>query len=108
MVELMRDRQQRGLKRLSVFRASERVAEHLAEYFPGAGHLPTAETVRRYHKEFERVMCRGGDEAELALRLLANARNRRELAGWRTDTYALVIDPAALAALGYEVRQLNC
>jgi hypothetical protein len=105
MVELMRDRKQRVRARASVRKAADRVAKHLAEHFRG-GVVPTAETVRRHYKQFERVMRRGGDEAELAIGLLANARQRRDLLGWDTPTWLLMFDPAAalavLTALGFE------
>src|SRR5262245_13444524 len=104
LVELARDRQQWGLPRLSVRQASKRVAEHLAETW-GGGRKLTAETVRRYHKKFEKVMHRSnsGREALWAKRHLDNARQRRELLGWETSLWALVLDPAKLQALGYEV-----
>jgi hypothetical protein len=103
MVELARDRRRWGKPRASVREAAHRLAEELAECFQGGRELPP-ETVRRYHKEFDRVMRRGGDEAELAWWLLENARQCRDLAGWDTNTWLLVMfDPFALAALGFEV-----
>jgi hypothetical protein len=44
-----------------------------------------------------------GEEARRAKMLLDHARQRRELFGWDTSLWALVLDPAALQALGYEV-----
>jgi hypothetical protein len=104
LVELARDRQQGDLSRLSVLQASKRVAEHLTESFRGGRKL-TTETIRRHHKRFENVMRRSnsGEEALRAKMLLNNARQRRELLGWDTSLWALVLDPAALQALGYEV-----
>jgi hypothetical protein len=102
MVELARDRRRWGKPRASAREASHRLAEELAECFQGGRELPP-ETIRRYHKEFDRVMRRGGEEAELARRLLDNARRRRELLGWETSTWALVFDPFVLPALGYEL-----
>jgi hypothetical protein len=104
LVELARDRQQWGLPRLSVLQASKHVAEHLAESFRGGRKL-SGETVRRHHKKFEKVMRRSnsGEEASRAKLLLAHARQRRELFGWDTSLWALVLDPAAIQALGYEV-----
>jgi hypothetical protein len=102
MVELARDRRRWGRPRASSREAAHRLAEELAECFQGGRELPP-ETVRRYHKEFERVMRKGGDEAEFAKRLLDNARQRRDLLGWETSTWLLVFDPSALAALGYEL-----
>jgi hypothetical protein len=77
MVELARDRRRWGRPRASAREAAHRVAEELAECFQGGRELPP-ETIRRYHKEFDRVMRRGGDEAELARWLLENARQRRD------------------------------
>ena len=103
MVELMRDRKELGRPRASVRDASARVAKHLAECFQG-GRVLTAETVRDHHKRFERVMQRSnsGAEAELAKGLLDLARKRRDLLGWETSTWMLVLDLTALTALGYE------
>src|SRR5262249_12886797 len=97
MVELTRDRRRWGKPRASAREAAHRVAEELAECFQGGRVLPP-ESVRRYHKEFERVMRRGGQEAELAQRLLEDARERRHLFGWETSTWLLVF-----MALGCEV-----
>ena len=102
MVELARDRRRWGKPRASTREAAHRIAEELAECFRGGHELPP-ETVRRHHKEFERLMRKGGDEAEFARRLLANARERRDLLGWETSTWLLVIDPVVLAALGCEL-----
>jgi hypothetical protein len=102
MVELARDRRRWGRPRASVREAAHRVAEELAECFQGGRLLPP-ETVRDHHKQFERVMRKGGEEAELAKRLLENARQRRDLVGWDTSTWLLVFDPFALTALGYEL-----
>jgi hypothetical protein len=104
MVELMRDRKEWGRARASARDASARVANHLAECFQG-GRVLTTETVRDHYKRFERAMRRSnsGAEAELAKGLLDLARKRRDLLGWQTSTWALVLDPTALAALGYEV-----
>jgi hypothetical protein len=104
LVELARDRQQWGLPRLSVLEASKRVAKHLAECFRGGRQLPP-ETIRRYHKKFEKVMRRSnsGVEAVRAKMLLDNARQRRDLLGWETSLWMLVLDPDTIRALGYEV-----
>jgi hypothetical protein len=104
MVELMRDRKEWGRPRASARDASVRVAKHLAECFQG-GRVLEWETVRDHHKRFERTMrlSNAGAEAELAKGLLDLARKRRDLLGWQTSTWALVLDPTALAALGYEV-----
>jgi hypothetical protein len=91
MVELARDRRRWGRPRASAREAAHRVAEELAECFQGGRELPP-ETVRRYHKEFDRVMRRGGDEAELGKRVLDNARQRRDLLGWETSTWLLVFN----------------
>jgi hypothetical protein len=97
MVELARDRRRWGKPRGSKQEAAHRLAEELAESFQGGRVLPP-ETVRRYHKEFQRVMRKGGDEAEHANRLLEDARQRRNLLGWETSTWLLVF-----MALGCEV-----
>ena len=97
MVELARDRRIWGKPRASKLEGSHRIAEELAECFQGGRVLPP-ETVRRYHKEFQQVMRRGGDEAEHASRFLENARQRRELLGWHTSTWLLVFQ-----ALGCEI-----
>lgn len=106
MVELMRDRKERGRPRASVRDASGRLAKHLAECFQG-GRVLEWETVRDHHKRFGRTMRQSntGAESELAKGLLDLARKRRDLLGWDTSTWALVIDPTTLAALGY--RQVN-
>jgi hypothetical protein len=97
MVELARDRQRWGKPRASKQEAAHRVAEELAECFQGGRVLPP-ETVRRYHKEFQRVVRRGGEAAEHANRLLEDARARRQLLDWHTETWLLVF-----MALGCEV-----
>jgi hypothetical protein len=97
MVELTRDRRHWGKPRASKQEAAHRTAEELAECFQGGRVLPP-ETVRRHHKEFQRVMRKAGDEAEHASRLLEAARQRRELLGWHTSTWLLVF-----IALGGEV-----
>lgn len=102
MVELQRDRQRWGKPRASSREAAHRVAEELAECFQGGRELPP-ETVRRHHREFEKVMRKGGDEAELAKVLLELARARRDQLGWHTSTWMLVLNPRAVAKLGYEV-----
>ena len=103
MVELMRDREQWGRPRASARGASARVAKHLAECFHG-GRVLTTETVRDHHKRFERTMRQSNAraEAELAKGLLDLARKRRDLLGWQTSTWMLVLDLTALTALGYE------
>jgi hypothetical protein len=103
MVELTRDRKEWGRPRASVREATPRVAKELAECFQGGDRNLPAETVRRYHKEFERVMRRGGDEAEHAKRVLEITRQRRDLLGWDTSTWLLLADPWELSALGYKV-----
>ena len=103
MVELTRDRKEWGRPRASVREATPRVAKELAECFQGGGRNLPAETIRRYYKEFERATRRGGDEAEHAKRVLENARQRRDLFGWDTSTWMLVIDPVTLLTMGYEV-----
>jgi hypothetical protein len=104
LVELARDRKQWGAPRLSVLQASNRVAEHLAEHFKG-GRVLSAETVRRHHKKFEKAMRQSNSDEErsLAKARLDNARQRRDLLGWDTSLWMLVLDPAGLQALGYEV-----
>ena len=103
MVELTRDRKEWGRRRATVRETTPRVAKELAECFQGGGRDLPAETIRRYHKEFERVMRRGGDEAEHAKRVLEIARQRRDLFGWDTSTWLLLADPWMLAELGYKV-----
>ena len=87
---------------MSVLQASKHVEEHLAQCFRGGRKFSgSGETIRRHHKRFEKVMRRSnsGEEARRAKMLLDHARQRREL----TSLWALVLDPAALQALGYEV-----
>lgn len=105
LVELLRDRREPGHKRASASEAARRLDRHLKECMPGPGREMEWETIRDHYKKFERVMRQSntGEEAELAQRLLDNARQRRNLFGWDTSTWMLVIDPAMLLAAGYEV-----
>jgi hypothetical protein len=97
MCELARDRRRWGKPRASRLEGAHRTAEELAESFQGGRMLPP-ETVRDYYKKFQRLVRKGGAEAELAQRLLEDARQRREQLGWDTSTWLLVF-----LALGVDV-----
>jgi hypothetical protein len=102
MVELMRDRREAGRERATVRESCKRLEKHLAECFQG-GHRLGFEAIRRHYKKFGMVMRRpnSGVESDLAKGLLENARQRRDLLGWSTSTWMLVIDPNLLEGMGY-------
>jgi hypothetical protein len=82
-VELMRDRQYGG-KRFSERQGSARLQQAFAKVMKGGRFLPT-ETIRRHHKDTERLMRKGSDPDLNALvtGLLEYGRRRRELFGWQ-------------------------
>jgi hypothetical protein len=82
-VELMRDRQYGG-KRFSERQGSARLQQAFAKVMKGGRFLPT-ETIRRHHKDTERLMRKGSDPDlnALATGLLEYGRRRRELFGWQ-------------------------
>jgi hypothetical protein len=104
LVELMCDRRGAGRERASAREGCKRLAKHLAECFQD-GHQLRFENIRRHHKKFGTVMRRSnsGAESDLARGLLENARQRRDLLGWNTSTWALVIDPSLLEVMGYKL-----
>jgi hypothetical protein len=104
MVELTRDRRNPTLARDSVRNASKRVAQHLDESFRG-GRLGKDSDIREYYKNFERAVrvANSSEQADMARELLDAGRRMRDLRGWETSTWALVMDPQHLSALGYTV-----
>jgi hypothetical protein len=103
MVELLRDRRDPTKPRDSRRHACDRLASHLAECFQG-GHVIKFEGIREYYKDFQRAVRRSDSGLEEQARLvLENARSTRELCGWECSTWALVLDPAQLPALGYDL-----
>ena len=104
MVELLRDRRDPKKERVSAREASKRLEQHLAESFRG-GHELGWERIRDHHKEFERVARQSntGDERREADLILAQARLLRELRGWDTSTWSLVIDPADMVGYDWSV-----
>jgi hypothetical protein len=102
MVELLRDRRDQTKERASVREAAQRLEQHLKKSFVG-GRRIRFEGIRDHYKSFQVAVHRSGAEAALARNLLDLARRRRDLYGWETDTWALVMDPWALAAMGYRV-----
>jgi hypothetical protein len=104
MVELLRDRRDQTKERASVREAAQRLERHLKKCFVGGRHI-RSEGIRDHYKNFQTIAHRSnsGAEANLARNLLDLARRRRDLYGWETDTWALVMDPWALKAMGYRV-----
>lgn len=104
MVELERDRQDPTRERASERDAACRVAKHLETHFLG-GRVLDQETIRRHCKDFNKLIrqSNSGETEAVARRLLQNAREKREIFGWETSTWSLVIDYAALEKLGYRV-----
>jgi hypothetical protein len=101
-VELMRDR--KGLKRLSARQGSARLAKDFAR---DKLRLLSVETIRRHHKDFEKIMRRNPEEGAKALRLLEAGRHNREILGWDASCWTFLVDPAALQSHGYEATALN-
>jgi hypothetical protein len=101
LVELMRDRN--GRPRLSVRGGSTRLAKELPK--TGAARVLSAETIRDYHKRFERTMkqANSGEEKKAAEWELEIGRQRREIYGWGTSAWILIADPWDLAARGWSV-----
>jgi hypothetical protein len=109
MVELMRDRREAGRERATVRESCKRLEKHLAESMQG-GHELRFERLRKHHTKFGTVMQRSdsGALSDLARALLENARQRRDLVGWdNISTWALVIDPDRLEAMGFERDTAN-
>jgi hypothetical protein len=82
-VELMRDRRYGG-KPMSARQGSARLQQAFAKDMQG-GRFLTTETIRRHHKDTERLMRKGSDPDlnALAKGLLEYGRQRRELFGWQ-------------------------
>jgi hypothetical protein len=103
MVELLRDRKDQTRERASVREATRRLEQHLKRCFVG-GRRIRFEGIRDHYKRFQATAHRTNSGAEANARnLLDLARRRRDLYGWETDTWALVMDPWALKAMGYRV-----
>jgi hypothetical protein len=96
----MRDRKN-DRRRDTVRGASGRLQKSLAEDFQGGRVLPF-DTVRRYYKDFKTTMRRSssGEEIANANRLLAIAREQREILGWDVRPWQWVIGPEFFIALG--------
>jgi hypothetical protein len=104
MVELLRDRRDQTKERASVREAARRLEQHLGKSFTG-GRRIRAEAIRDHYKSFQTTAHRSnsGAEAALASNLLDSARRKRDLYGWETDTWVLVMPPEAFKAAGYQV-----
>jgi hypothetical protein len=104
MVELLRDRKDQTKERASVREAVRRLERQLTKSFVGGRRL-RFEAIRKHYKDFQTTTHRSNSdvEANLARNLLDLARRRREVYGWEADVWTLVMDPWALAAMGYKV-----
>lgn len=103
LVELMRDRSEAGRERASARQGCKLLEKHLAECFQG-GHRLGFEAIRRHYKKFETVMRRSnsGSQSDCAKGFLEYARQRRNVLGWKANTWTLVIDPDWLPLMGYQ------
>jgi hypothetical protein len=103
-VELMRDRKVKGMPRLSARAGARKLEKEFARDLKG-GRFLYFDTIRRYHKDFEKAA--GRNEKAQALAVLQNGRRNRERLGWDASPWMFLLDPALFQEKGYELNVIN-
>jgi hypothetical protein len=63
------------------------------------------DTIHRHYKEFNALRSKkaGKPAADIADKMLADARAKRDILGWDASTWLVLIDPSGLKSEGYNV-----